>query len=100
MKLVDMKVNDFTAVLSSDAPAPGGGSVAALEGALGAALVSMVASLTTGKAKYAEYETLMQEILEKTSDMKQEYLLATAIFALSFMRGHTAFDSKGLILFS
>jgi len=58
--LVGMKVNAFTDVLSTDAPAPGGGSVAALCGALSGALSSMVAALTYGKhgyeAAFAEME--------------------------------------------
>ena len=40
---------EFTTLLGSDAPAPGGGGAAALAGALGAALCTMVSSLTTGK---------------------------------------------------
>ena len=42
-------VNDLLGKLASDAPTPGGGSVAALMGSMGAALVSMVANLTVGK---------------------------------------------------
>lgn len=50
-----LSLSDFTALLASDAPAPGGGSVAALEGALGAALTAMVCALTQGRKKYAEF---------------------------------------------
>ena len=49
MKLAEMQVSQFADVLASDAPAPGGGSTAALEGALGAALTAMVCGLTVGK---------------------------------------------------
>lgn len=56
MKLVQMPVTDFVNVTASDAPAPGGGSVAALEGSLGAALAAMVCALTHGKKKYVAYE--------------------------------------------
>ena len=55
MKLADLKVNDFADLVASDAPAPGGGSVAALYGAMGAALTAMVAGLTQGRKKYADY---------------------------------------------
>ena len=55
MKLADLKVNEFADLVASDAPAPGGGSVAALYGAIGAALTAMVACLTQGRKKYAEY---------------------------------------------
>lgn len=47
--LVDKTVSDFLNELASNSPAPGGGSVAALSGALGAALTSMVCNLTVGK---------------------------------------------------
>lgn len=47
--LVSMTVKDFTDEVSRDTPAPGGGSIAALAGSLGAALASMVATLTHGK---------------------------------------------------
>ncbi len=52
--LTDLTVNAFTDVLASDAPAPGGGSVAALFGACGTALAVMTANLTIGKKKYAD----------------------------------------------
>ena len=54
---------EFTALLASDAPAPGGGGAAAMAGALGAALGGMVASLTTGKKKYANVEEEIQQLL-------------------------------------
>ena len=58
MKLAQLKVSDFTDLLASLEPAPGGGSTAALEGALGAELTAMVAAFTLGRKKYAEYEEL------------------------------------------
>ncbi len=67
MNLTDMTVKAFTEKLASDAPAPGGGSAAALSGALGAALVSMVCNLTKGKEKYAEFEGLVVSSLEKSN---------------------------------
>ena len=58
------KMTDFLSELSSAAPTPGGGGVAALAGALSAALCSMVANLTTGKKKYAEYQKDIERIIE------------------------------------
>lgn len=52
--LTDLTVASFMDTLASDAPAPGGGSVAALFGACGTALAVMTANLTVGKKKYAE----------------------------------------------
>ena len=70
MKLTEMTLPAFCELLGSDAPAPGGGSSAALTGALGVALTTMVAALTTGKEKYAEHETLMQEILKEGETLR------------------------------
>ncbi len=63
-KLVEMSVEDFLEQLSSDCPTPGGGSVAALQGATGAALIEMVARLTIGREKFREHEDLMKSALE------------------------------------
>ena len=57
-RLIDERINDYIEVLSSGAPTPGGGAVAALTAAQGAALIMMVANLTVGKKKYAEFEEL------------------------------------------
>jgi formiminotetrahydrofolate cyclodeaminase len=52
MKLTELSLKEFLVTLSDASPAPGGGSVSALVGALGAALCAMVARLTLGKEKY------------------------------------------------
>lgn len=74
MKLIDRTVFDFAQLLASDEPAPGGGSTAALEGALGAALIGMVARLTTGRAKYAEHEPLMKAIIQQAEALNARLL--------------------------
>lgn len=56
MKLTEMQLRAFCELLASDAPAPGGGSASALAGAMGIGLAEMVANLTVGKKKYAEFE--------------------------------------------
>ncbi len=56
MKLVEMVMRDYLDLLNSGAPAPGGGSASALSAAQGVALITMVADLTIGKEKYAQYE--------------------------------------------
>ena len=55
-------VSAFTAAVASPLPAPGGGSVAAHVGALGAALAQMVAGLTVGRKKYASVDARMKEL--------------------------------------
>ena len=59
MSIESDSVGEFLADLASAAPAPGGGAAAAMQVALGAALVGMVCNLTIGKPKYAEYEAVM-----------------------------------------
>jgi formiminotetrahydrofolate cyclodeaminase len=71
-----MTVKDFVDKLASDAPAPGGGSAAALSGALGSALVSMVCNLTVGKPKYAAYEVLARDVLAKSGELTAKLLEA------------------------
>jgi formiminotetrahydrofolate cyclodeaminase len=60
----------FLDELASSSPAPGGGSVAALAGALGAALTAMVCNLTIGKKKYAAVEGEMKKILAQAEEMR------------------------------
>ena len=72
-----MQVTQFCDVLASDAPAPGGGSTAALEGALGAALTAMVCGLTTvgkSKEKYAEYQEFVLASQKKALDLKARFV--------------------------
>src|SRR4051812_19536497 len=57
----------FVASVASPSPTPGGGSVAAHVGALGAALAQMVAGLTVGKKKYAAVDAEMRELALKAS---------------------------------
>ena len=74
MKLAELKTAEFVDLLASDAPAPGGGSAAALEGALGAALTAMVCGLTVGKKKYAEFEELAQSAQAKALELKARFV--------------------------
>ncbi len=74
-QVLDRKVRDtlsggeslsgFISSVASSNPVPGGGSVAALTGALAAALTQMVAGLTVGKKKYAAVESEMKELARK-----------------------------------
>ncbi len=74
MKLADMTVTQFVDTVASDAPAPGGGSVAALEGSIGAALTAMVACLTQGRKKYADFAAYAAEVEGKGNDLKARFL--------------------------
>ena len=74
MKLADLKVTEFVDLLASDAPAPGGGSAAALEGAIGAALTAMVCGLTKGKKKFAGFNDLAVEAEVKALALKDRFV--------------------------
>ncbi len=74
MKLVEMTVSQFADVMASDAPAPGGGSASALNGAIGAGLAAMVCALTVGKKKYVEFEGLAKETEEKALALKDKFV--------------------------
>lgn len=74
MKLTEMTVAAFTDLMGSDAPAPGGGSAAALEGAQGAALCAMVCALTIGKKKYADYQELAIQTQKKMDGLKERFV--------------------------
>jgi methenyltetrahydrofolate cyclohydrolase len=70
--LINKTVAEFLDALSSSAPAPGGGSVAALSGAMGAALVSMVCNLTLGKKKYAAVQDDIQMLVDQAEALRHE----------------------------
>ena len=76
---------DFTAVLASGEPTPGGGGAAALCGAVGAALCGMVASLTTGRKRYEAVETEIQQLLKRTNTLQSELLEQAAADAEGFL---------------
>ncbi len=61
-RLIDLKINTFSNEVSSESPAPGGGSVSALAGALASSLVSMVANLSFGKKEYKKNIDLIEKI--------------------------------------
>jgi formiminotetrahydrofolate cyclodeaminase len=76
-KLAELTTTEFTELLASDAPAPGGGSAAALEGALGAALSAMVCNLTTSwknREKYAESQELAAAAAGKAADITSRFV--------------------------
>jgi formiminotetrahydrofolate cyclodeaminase len=67
-------LQDLLTNISSKSPAPGGGSVAALSGCFGAALVSMVCNLTIGKKKYKGVEEEFKLILGESEELGEELL--------------------------
>ena len=65
---------EFVKVLSSDAPAPGGGGAAALVGAIGTALGNMVGSLTVGKKKYADVQDEILALKARCDELQKKLL--------------------------
>jgi glutamate formiminotransferase/formiminotetrahydrofolate cyclodeaminase len=68
--LVNLTLNNFCDLLSTDAPAPGGGSVAALCTAMSGALTAMVSNLTVDKKGYEKVQDTVKELAEKGQDIK------------------------------
>ena len=68
----DKPVQTFLDDLASKASTPGGGSAAAIMGAMGAALVSMVANLTVGKKNYEAVDDEMQDLLARSEQVRQK----------------------------
>jgi glutamate formiminotransferase/formiminotetrahydrofolate cyclodeaminase len=77
--------------LADGAPTPGGGSAAAYSGAMGAALVAMVARLTLGKKKYAEVQEQMLSILDEAEVLRKKLTNAVDEDANAFDRVMSAF---------
>jgi glutamate formiminotransferase / formiminotetrahydrofolate cyclodeaminase len=72
--LVKMNLRQFCNETLSDSPAPGGGSVAALMGALGVSLGGMVANLSAGKRGWEEKLQYFSDLAEKAQQLKDETL--------------------------
>lgn len=85
MKMVEGSCVDFAQKLASKDAVPGGGGAAALVGAIGTALASMVVNLTLGKKKYAEYEEINKEIMAKAQKIQDEMLDMVDLDAENFL---------------
>ncbi|MGE5626508.1 MAG: cyclodeaminase/cyclohydrolase family protein [Solirubrobacterales bacterium] len=72
--LGEMNIKDFLDETASSSPVPGGGSVAALSGALSAALTHMVANLTIGKKNYENVQGEFEDIMAKTEELKDIFV--------------------------
>ena len=73
LMLTDLTVKDFLNKVAGSDPVPGGGSIAALNGALASALAAMVANLTIGKKKYAEVQEDMQAIAQEAERLMGDF---------------------------
>lgn len=88
-------IEDLLKDISSKSSAPGGGSVAALSGCFGAALVSMVCNLTIGKKKYIEVEDEMKEIKKEAESLQKKLLNLSNKDVKAFNQVINAYKAKG-----
>ena len=70
----EQTIKDFVQDLNSVKPMPGGGSAAAVCGAMAAALAGMSAHMTVGRKQYADAETAMQAVISETDILQQDML--------------------------
>lgn len=91
MELAELTTRGFSELLASDAPAPGGGSAAALEGALGAALIAMVCRLTADKPRYREHRETVLAVQEQAEALRARFLDAMERDTEAFRRVSDAF---------
>lgn len=83
-RLVDLTVAEFADRVASQRPLPGGGSVAALAGALAAALPAMVARLTVGKPGYAGHEIQMVALRDRAEALQARLLALVDVDAQAY----------------
>lgn len=89
--LAALSLRGFADELSTDSPAPGGGSVAALSGALSAALSSMVANLTVGKKGYEKSQKELKALAVRAQKLKDDLLRAVDLDSDAFNKVMDAF---------
>ena len=68
-KYFDKSYREIIEEAASSSPTPGGGNVSAMVACMGNAMVSMVANLTSGKEKYAEYQSQVDALLAKSKSI-------------------------------
>jgi len=82
----EKSLNNYLNKLASKSPTPGGGSAAALLGALAAGLVSMVANFTLGKPKYKKVEKSVGRILERAERLRERLSQLTEEDCLAYRK--------------
>jgi glutamate formiminotransferase/formiminotetrahydrofolate cyclodeaminase len=92
--LIDKNLREFANELSMDSPAPGGGSTAALCGALSSSLSSMVSNLTFGKKDYEDVQDKVKTWAMAAQELKDEFLRAVDLDTLAFNKVLDAFRMK------
>jgi formiminotetrahydrofolate cyclodeaminase len=84
MDLLNVSTTEFTELLASPAPAPGGGGASALVASIGAALADMVGELTVGKKKFADIEDELRAMMARAQDLRVRLLQCVEKDAVAF----------------
>ncbi|MGB3716360.1 MAG: glutamate formimidoyltransferase [Candidatus Promineifilaceae bacterium] len=91
---VDITPHAFLEATADGSPTPGGGSTAALAGALGAALTQMVANLSVGRKKYADIEPEALNIVRRANTLRNELTRAVKADSEAFEAVMKAYRDK------
>jgi len=83
-RVTPLPVHEFVEGLAAKQPTPGGGSAAALAGALGAGLVSMVCRYTVGRKRFADVEEAVQRVLARSEELRGELEVAVEDDVLAY----------------
>ena len=75
--IVDLTVSEFLRQLAAEQPTPGGGSAAALTGALAACLVCMVCAYTIGRERYRDVDKVARRLLARAQELQGDFERAT-----------------------
>jgi glutamate formiminotransferase/formiminotetrahydrofolate cyclodeaminase len=92
--LLEQNLREFANELSMDSPAPGGGSTAALCGALSSALSAMVSNLTVGKKEYEDVQSTVKELATQGQALKDQLLHAVDMDTIAFNNVMAAMQMK------
>lgn len=86
-----LDLNQFIDALASGEPTPGGGSAAALAGALASGLAAMVGRLTAGRPKYASVDAQMQQVISEADTLRDALLRLVADDAAAYEQVRLAY---------
>ena len=91
MAIGSLTIDDFLARLGSSDPTPGGGALAALSGAMAAAMLAMVCNLTLGRPRFADVEPQVQTLLDRCLTLQRELLALADADAQAYLAVRDAY---------
>jgi len=94
MKIGKKRIEDFLKDVASNNPTPGGGAMAAVAGAMAAALVEMVVNLSIGKKRYEKQSQALRTILRNAKNIKENLLVLADEDTIAFDKVIKAYRSK------